>query len=178
MSQSSTSNSSTAVSTWASAVPHWHERVASHLFRLDRLKVLVPHGHRFAEQGAVPLEALAREPLLPAGEMKAPEFNQFTVEMCRAAGFTPTVYEGTVDSVHAASALVTRGRCLYCVPPPASPRSRARSGGRSPNPSLAIPGRSCGSAADDSDHVRAVVACARSMSERLGWLVAADQATG
>ena len=28
-----------------------------------------------------------------------PEFNQFTVEMCRAAGFTPTVHEGTVESI-------------------------------------------------------------------------------
>jgi hypothetical protein len=34
-----------------------------------------------------------------AEEVRAPEFNQFTVEMCRAAGFTPTVHEGTVESV-------------------------------------------------------------------------------
>ena len=33
-------------------------------------------------------------------------------------------------------------------------------------------------AADDSDHVRAIVACARGMSERLGWLVTADQPAG
>ena len=30
-------------------------------------------------------------------------------------------------------------------------------------------------AADDSDHVQAVVNCAQAMSKRLGWLTAADQ---
>jgi hypothetical protein len=49
-------------------------------------------------------------------EARAPEFNQFTIEMCRAAGFTPTVHEGTVESIRAAAGLVARGRCLYCVP--------------------------------------------------------------
>jgi hypothetical protein len=56
--------------------------VASRLFRLDRLGVLVPRGHRFADLDAVRVEALAREPPLSAEEMKAPEFNQFTVVAC------------------------------------------------------------------------------------------------
>jgi hypothetical protein len=30
-------------------------------------------------------------------------------------------------------------------------------------------------AADDSDHVRTIVACARTMSQRLGWLATAAQ---
>jgi hypothetical protein len=33
-------------------------------------------------------------------------------------------------------------------------------------------------AGDDSDHVRAIVACARTMSEKLRWLVPTDQPTG
>jgi DNA-binding transcriptional LysR family regulator len=152
--------------------------VASHLFRLDRLGVLVPRGHRFAELEAVPAEALAREPLLLAEEVKAPEFNQFTVEMCRAAGFTPTVYEGTVDSVHAASALVAQGRCLYCVPSSCISALPGTIWRPLTEPVSFYPWSILWRAADDSDHVRAVVACARSMSERLGWLVAADQATG
>ena len=86
------------------------------LFRQDPLGVLVPTGHPFAELDGVTVAALAKEPLLLAEEAMAPEFNQFTVEMCRAAGFTPTVYQGTVESIRAAADLVAAGRCLYCVP--------------------------------------------------------------
>jgi len=67
-------------------------QVASLLFRQDPLGVLVPSGHRFAALDSVPVAVLAEEPLLLAEEVQAPEFNQFTVEMCRSAGFTPTVY--------------------------------------------------------------------------------------
>ncbi|MFI0487718.1 LysR family transcriptional regulator, partial [Actinomadura sp. 9N215] len=143
--------------------------VASHLFRLDRLGVLVPRGHRFADLDAVPVEALAREPLLLAEEMKAPEFNQFTVEMCRAAGFTPTVHEGTVDSVHAASALVAQGRCLYCVPSSCISALPGTIWRPLTGPVSFYPWSILWRASDDSDHVHAVVTCARNMSERLGW---------
>ena len=91
-------------------------QVASLLFRQDPLRVLVPAGHRFAALDGVPVADLAEEPLLLAEEVRAPEFNQFTVEMCRSAGFTPTVYGGTVESIRAAADLVAQGRCLYCVP--------------------------------------------------------------
>src|ERR1700751_1421127 len=90
--------------------------VASYLFRRDPLGVLVPPGHRFAGLSAIPVATLAEEPLLLAEEVRAPEFNQFTVEMCRSAGFTPTVHQGTVESIRAAADLVAQGRCLYCVP--------------------------------------------------------------
>jgi DNA-binding transcriptional LysR family regulator len=152
--------------------------VASYLFRLDRLGVLVPRGHRFADLDAVPVEALAREPLLLAEEMKAPEFNQFTVEMCRAAGFTPTVYEGTVDSIRAASTLVAQGRCLYCVPSSCISALPGTIWRPLTEPVSFYPWSILWRAADRSDHVRAVVACARGMSERLGWLAAADQPAG
>jgi hypothetical protein len=127
---------------------------------------------------AVPVEARAREPLLLAEEMKAPEFNQFTVEMCRAAGFTPTVYKGTVDSVHAASALVAQGRCLYCVPSSCISALPGTIWRPLTEPVSFYPWSILWRAADESDHVHAVVACARSMSERLSWLDAADQAIG
>jgi DNA-binding transcriptional LysR family regulator len=78
-------------------------QVASLLFRQDPLGVLVPAGHRFAMLEGVPVAVLAEEPLLLAEEERAPEFNQFTVEMCRSAGFTPTVYGGTVESIRAAA---------------------------------------------------------------------------
>jgi DNA-binding transcriptional LysR family regulator len=90
-------------------------QIASMLFRQDPLGVLVPTSHPFAELDGVSVAALAREALLLAEEAWAPEFNQFTVEMCRAAGFTPTVYQGTVESIRAAADLVAAGRCLYCV---------------------------------------------------------------
>ena len=64
-------------------------QIASLLFRQDPLGVLVPTGHPFAELDGVTVADLAKEPLLLAEEAMAPEFNQFTVEMCRAAGFTP-----------------------------------------------------------------------------------------
>ncbi|MER6814807.1 LysR substrate-binding domain-containing protein [Spirillospora sp. NPDC000708] len=152
--------------------------IASHLFRRDRLGVLVPRGHRFADLDAVPVEALAREPLLLAEEMKAPEFNQFTVEMCRAAGFTPTVHQGTVDSIRAASTLVAQRRCLYCVPSSCISALPGTIWRPLTDPASFYPWSILWRAADDSDHVRAVVACARAMSERLGWLATVDQPTG
>ncbi len=84
-------------------------QIASLLFRRDPLGVLVPTGHPFADLDAVTVADLAKEPLLLAEEARAPEFNQFTVEMCRAAGFTPTVYRGTVESIRAAADLVAAG---------------------------------------------------------------------
>jgi hypothetical protein len=42
---------------------------------------------------------------------------------------------------------------------------------------LVAAGRCLWRAADDSGHVRAVVACAQAMSKRLGWLTPATQPT-
>ncbi len=151
--------------------------VASLLFRHDPLGVLVPAGHRFADLPGVPVATLAQEPLLLAEEMQAPEFNQFVVEMCRSAGFTPTVYEGTVESIRAAADLVTQGRCLHCVP--ASCISALPGIGWRPliEPISHYPWSILWRAADGSDHVRAIVTCARVMSQRLGWLATAHQTT-
>ena len=118
---------------------------------------------------------LAEEPLLLAEEARAPEFNQFTVEMCRAAGFTPTVYRGTVESIRAAADLVAAGRCLYCVPSSCIAALPGTIWRPLTEPASCYPWSVLWRAADDSGHVRAVVSCAQAMSKRLGWLTAADQ---
>ena len=149
--------------------------VASHLFRHDPLGVLVPPGHRFAALDAIPVAVLATEPLLLAEEARAPEFNQFTVEMCRAAGFTPTVYEGTVESIRAAADLVAQGRCLYCVPSSCISALPGTTWRPLTEPASYYPWSVLWRATEVSDHVHAVVSCARAMSRRLSWLVSPEQ---
>jgi DNA-binding transcriptional LysR family regulator len=151
-------------------------QIASLLFRQDPLGVLVPDGHPFADLEGVSVAALAREPLLLAEEAKAPEFNQFTVEMCRAAGFTPTVYSGTVESIRAAASLVAAGRCLYCVPSSCIAALPGTIWRPLTEPASCYPWSVLWRAASDSGHVRAVVSCAQAMSKRLGWLATVDQA--
>jgi len=150
-------------------------QVASLLFRQDPLGVLVPAGHPFAELDGVPTAALAREPLLLAEEAMAPEFNQFTVEMCRAAGFAPTVYQGTVESIRAAADLVAAGRCLYCVPSSCIAALPGTIWRPLSDPASCYPWSVLWRAVDNSSHVRAVVTCAQAMSQRLGWLTPAGQ---
>jgi hypothetical protein len=147
-------------------------QVASLLFRQDPLGVLVPSGHRFAGLDAIPVAVLATEPLLLAEEARAPEFNQFTVEMCRAAGFTPTVHEGTVESIRAAADLVAQGRCLYWVPSSCISARPGTTWRPLTEPASYYPWSVLWRAAETSGHVRAVVSCARAMSQRLGWLAA------
>src|ERR1700722_15192386 len=153
-------------------------QIASLLFRQDPLGVLVPVGHPFAELEDVSVAALAKEPLLLAEESSAPEFNQFTVEMCRAAGFTPTVYRGTVESVRAAADLVAAGRCVYCVPSSCIAALPGTIWRPLTEPASDYPWSVLWRAADDSGHVRAVVSCAQAMSKRLGWLAPAGQWAG
>ena len=154
---------------------HAPAQIASLLFRQDPLGVLVPTGHPFAELSGVTVAALAEEPLLLAEEAKAPEFNQFTVEMCREAGFTPTVYRGTVQSIRAAAALVAAGRCLYCVPSSCIAALPGTTWRPLTEPASDYPWSVLWRADDDSGLVRAVVSCAQAMSKRLGWLTPASQ---
>jgi DNA-binding transcriptional LysR family regulator len=153
--------------------------VAAELFRLDPLGVLVPDGHRLATLSAVPVAAIAAEPLLLAQEARAPEFNQFVMELCRSVGFVPTVYRGTVDSMRAAAELVTRGRCVVCAP--ASCISAVPELVWRPlvEPPSHYPWSVLSRAGDHSEHVRAVAASAQRLSRDLGWLKPArSQATG
>ena len=154
---------------------HAPPQVASQLFRLDVLGVLMPAGHRLSALDAVPVVSLAEEPLLLAEDGQAPEFNQFVVEMCRSAGFVPAIYRGSVESIMAAANLVAEGRCLHCVP---SSCMRALAGATwrpLAEPESRYPWSVLWRAADASEPVRAIVDCAQVMSQRLGWLPAADR---
>ncbi len=149
--------------------------IASELLRHDPLGVLVPGNHRLTELDQVPVAALAQESLLLAEDLHAPEFNQLVVEMCRSAGFTPTVHEGTVQSVRAAADLVAQGHCLCCVP--ASCVSTLAGAFWRPltEPKSCYPWSILWRATDASDHVQAIVRCATAMSQRLGWLSSAAE---
>ena len=144
--------------------------VAAELFRLDPLGVLVADGHRFAAMPDVPVARLAAEPLLFAEEARAPEFNQFVIELCRSVGFAPTLYRGTVDSILASVDLVVQGRCVLCAPSSCVPTVA----GMVWRPLVAPPSRYPWSllwrAGESSEHVRALVDCARELSRRHGWL--------
>jgi len=140
------------------------------LFRWDPLGVLVPDGHRFTGMDGVPVAVLAEEPLLLAEDMQAPEFNQFVVEMCRSAGFTPTVHAGTVESIRAAADLVAQGRCVCCVPSSCIAALPGTIWRPLIEPACHYPWSILWRAAGASDPVRAIVSCARAMSQRLSWL--------
>jgi DNA-binding transcriptional LysR family regulator len=152
--------------------------VASELFRLDPLGVLVDEGHPFADLPDVPVATLAAEPLLLAEEERAPEFNQFVIELCRSVGFIPTLYRGTVDSIRASVDLVVQRRCVLCAPSSCVPTPT----GIVWKPLVAPPSRYPWSvlwrAGDSSEHVHALVRCARGLSQRLGWLEPQGQAAG
>jgi DNA-binding transcriptional LysR family regulator len=150
--------------------------VASHLFRQDPLGVLVPDGHRFASLDGIPVATLAEEPLLLAEDAHSPEFNQFVVEMCRAVGFTPAVYEGTVESIRAAAALVAGGRCLSCVPASCIAALPGTIWRPLVDPVSHYPWSLLWRATDTSDHVSAIIRCAKTMSDRLGWLAVPERA--
>jgi DNA-binding transcriptional LysR family regulator len=152
--------------------------VGAELFRLDPLGVLVPEGHRLAAVPRVPVATLAAEPLLLAGQGRAPEFNQFVIELCHSVGFAPRVYRGTVESIRAAADLVVQGCCVVCAPascvsvvagivwrPLVEPVSR-------------YPWSVLWRVGGGSEHVRAVVAASRRLSRELGWLQPASHAAG
>jgi DNA-binding transcriptional LysR family regulator len=71
--------------------------VASELVRLDPLGILVTDCHPFAALASVPVPMLSAETLLLSPDGRAPEFNQFVVELCRSAGFVPILYRGSVQ---------------------------------------------------------------------------------
>ncbi|MDT7710344.1 MAG: hypothetical protein QOG20_5951 [Pseudonocardiales bacterium] len=152
--------------------------VASELFRLDPLGVLVAEGHRFGGLSVVPVATLATEPLLFAEDERAPEFNQFVIELCRSVGFIPTLYRGTVDSIRASLDLVVQQRCVLCAPSSCVPPGT----GMAWRPLVAPPSRYPWSllwrAGDSSEHVHAVLGCARVLSRRLGWLEPRAQVVG
>ncbi|GAA0994765.1 LysR family transcriptional regulator [Acrocarpospora macrocephala] len=153
--------------------------VASELIRLDPLGVLVHDSHPFAALEGVPVASLADKPLLLGEDSQTPELNQFVIELCRAAGFTPTVYEGTVESTRAATDLVLQNRCLLCVP--SSFRSSSRPGTvwrPLIQPAAHYPWSLLWPAGEPSAQVAAVIESARRLARQLGWLESPDPAKG
>jgi DNA-binding transcriptional LysR family regulator len=152
--------------------------VASELFRLDPLGVLVPEAHPSAVAPEVPVTRLAAEPLLLAEDQRAPEFNQFVIELCRSVGFVPRLYRGTVESIRAAVDLVAQGRCALCVPASCVVAVPGIVWRQLVEPVSRYPWSVLWRAGDPSEHVRALVASARTLSQELGWLAPSSQATG
>ena len=144
--------------------------VASTLFRLDPLGVLVAEGHAFAARSDVPVATLATEPLLLSEEDRAPEFNQFVIELCRSVGFIPTLYNGTVDSIMAAVDLVAQQRCVLCAPSSCVPTPAGIVWRPLVDPLSHYPWSVLWRAGDSSEHVSALVGAARTLSQELGWL--------
>jgi DNA-binding transcriptional LysR family regulator len=152
--------------------------VASELVRLDPLGVLAAEGHRFAKLGKVPVGMLAEEPLLLSPEGRAPEFDQFVVELCRSVGFVPTLYRGSVHSVRGAADLIAQDRCLVCVPSSCTSTFPGTVWRPLTGPVSLYPWSVLWRADDVSPHVRSAVTCARALSRELGWLGEASQPAG
>jgi DNA-binding transcriptional LysR family regulator len=152
--------------------------LASELFRLDPLGILVRTDHPLAGRSAVPVACLRDETLLLADEDRAPEFNEFLADICRAAGFFPAMFPGSVQNVRAAADLVLQGTCVACVPgsvgsglddeltwlplEPAVPRYPWSLLWRAQNPSR---------------HAMALVATARRLCDENGWRAIAGLAS-
>lgn len=144
--------------------------VASELFRLDPLGVLVAEGHRLAIQAEIPVATLAAEPLLLSEEDRAPEFNQFVIELCRSVGFVPTLYKGTVDSIRASVDLVAQQRCVLCAPSSCLPTPPGIVWRPLVAPLSRYPWSVLWRAGDSSEHVSSLVRAARTLSQQYGWL--------
>jgi DNA-binding transcriptional LysR family regulator len=144
--------------------------VASELFRLDPLGVLVAEGHAFAARGDVPVATLAAEPLLLSEETRAPEFNQFVTELCRSVGFIPTLYSGTVDSILASVDLVAQQRCVLCAPSSCVPTPAGIVWRPLVAPTSRYPWSVLWRVGDTSAHVSALINTARMLSRQLSWL--------
>ena len=152
----------------ASAVP---PEIATELFRLDPLGVLVADGHRLAGRAAVPVSLLAGEPLLLPDENQAPESARFLTELCRSSGFFPNRFRGSVQGLRAGADLVARGRCSMVVPESAVTAGDVR---WRPlvQPTPRYPWSLLWRAHDVPREVRTLVATARRLSRREGWGVA------
>jgi len=87
------------------------------------------------------------------------------------------VYEGTVESVRAAADLVAQGRCLHCVPSSCIAALPGIMWRPLIEPVSYYPWSILWRASDDSEQVRSIVDCARTMSSRLGWLTTVEQRT-
>jgi DNA-binding transcriptional LysR family regulator len=143
--------------------------IATEVFRLDALGVLVPEGHRLARLTAVPVARLAAETLLLPDETQAPEYRRFLTELCRSSGFFPDSFRGSVQGLSAGADLVAGGRCVMVAPQSAGPMAGVR---WRPlvQPSPRYPWSLLWRAHDAPASVATLLAAARRLSRRLGWV--------
>jgi DNA-binding transcriptional LysR family regulator len=92
------------------------DAVASQVFQRDAMGVVLGECHPLAHAEAVTVRQLEPESLLFGRPGQTPEHDDLVVHMCRDAGFTPTVYRGSVQSVIAGVGLVRALRCAMCLP--------------------------------------------------------------
>jgi DNA-binding transcriptional LysR family regulator len=151
--------------------------IAAEMFRLDALGVLMRTGHAYAALTHVPVAALRSETLLLADEELAPEFNAFVAEVCRSAGFFPTLFPGSVQTWRAAADLVAQGRCVLCVPAStAAPASGPELTWRPLGPSVPrYPWSILWRAQHPSRYALELVRTARELSAELHWCEATGE---
>ena len=143
--------------------------IASELFRLDQLGVLVQAGHDFARLRTVGVSDLRHQTLLLADEERAPEFTQFVTELCRSAGFFPALFHGSVQNLRAAADLVAQGRCILCTPTGRAAESPDLIWRPLTGAAPRYPWSVLWRAQNPSRYVTALVATARRMSLENGW---------
>ena len=146
--------------------------IASELFRLDQLGVLVPVDHEFAAMRTVSVASLCGETLLFADEERAPEFTQFVAELCRAAGFFPTLFHGSVQNLRAAADLVAEGKCILCTPTGRAAESLELTWRPLTETAPRYPWSVLWRAQNPSRYVSALVNTARRLSIEQGWRAA------
>ncbi|MDI1483837.1 LysR family transcriptional regulator [Polyangium sp. y55x31] len=67
--------------------------LASACVARDPLVVVLPAGHRLAEQKRIPLKLLAGEPFVIFPRQRGPSFFDQIMALCRTAGFTPRIVQ-------------------------------------------------------------------------------------
>lgn len=150
----------------ASAVP---DTIASELVRMDPMGVAVAASHPYTNQLEVPFPRLATETVLLAEAYRSPEYNSFVLDQCRVAGFMPKLYRGTVQSMRAAADLISRHRCVMVLPSSCSlPAGVAWV--LLVDPRVHYPFSLLWCADQRGPGVDSALACARKLSQALGWL--------
>ena len=154
------------------------QSIASEVVRLDPLGVLFPENHRFGQLTSIPVALLADEAMVFAEDDRAPEFNPLVRELCRAAGFTPRAYRGTVQSVRGAAELIRARDCVLCVPRSCGRVVKGIQWAPLVEPLTYYPWSLLWRAGDDAEPVQSVLTLARSLSTTLGWTAASDVSRG
>lgn len=144
--------------------------IASEVFRLDPLGVLIPTGHRLAALNAVPVRELAGVRVMLGETGESPQFDEFVIELCRGAGFNPKAASGSAQSVRAAADLVAEGHCLVFVPSSCDLRTEGVVWRPVVDPVAHYPWSLLWRADGESKAVWAVRESARALAAKLRWL--------